>query len=525
MGDPIEVFPSDEAENRTYGKRATGSPLPNRLYGVTTNTLIADTLITTDATEASSSDYLINATAHSALVGDRILITSGALSGHSSSVIETATNTITLGQRFSSNLGAGVSFEIRRAKFLSCDSSGGMTVSPSYTAGEPLTDGFAVGGGDSSGQFQFFDVNKYSSSLDASGDYLATASALFADFLGTPTTLKADSAGNLKTTEYGPSGLPNFYSNVFGIVEIPLCSVGDPTSALVAGVSGDVTPTGAKNGIQVNGNIAHDAVDDSNAKPIKIGSTASTAAPTAVAVGDRVNLWLDTRGRVSVFSDTLSTEATLTTLSSTASTINGKLTTAAALADSVANPTVGSYGAYNAVWDSTGTRWNRLKGDATAGVYVGGAIAHDGADTGNPVKIGMKSRTALVTAVANADRSDWSGNVVGFGGVTLAHNTRSDTFTTTANGTTLGDGFQNWKYFTLSVRQTGTVTSWTVVLEVSLDNTTFSTVLTHTNVTGSGVVVFAADAIPRPVLYMRARCTAIVLGAGTNVISTIIGVQ
>lgn len=403
--------------------------------------------------------------------------------------------------------------------------SNGLPLAAQYAATDPLAEGLAIGGADASSGFSWLGLSKYSSSLDASRDYLLTASALFADFSGSPVTLKADSVGNLKTTEYGPSGLPNFYSNVLGIVEIPLCSVGDPTSALIAAVSGDVTPTGGKNGIQVNGNIAHDAVDDSNAKPVKIGSTASTAAPTAVAVGDRVNMWLDTRGRVSVFSDTLSTEATLSALSTTASSISTKLTTPAALADSVANPTVGSYGAYNAVWDSSGSRWNRLKGDTTSGVYVGGAIAHDGVDSGNPVKMGMKSRTALVTAVANADRSDWSGDVLGFGGVTLAHNNRNDTFTTTANGTTLGDGFQTWKYFTLSVQQTGTVTSWTVVLEVSLDNTTFSTVLTHTNVTGSGVVVFAADAIPRPVLYMRARCTAIVLGAGTNVISTIIGVQ
>lgn len=404
-------------------------------------------------------------------------------------------------------------------------STNGLPLATEYSVTESLTKGLAVGGADANGQFQFFKTSKYSSSFDDTNDYLITASALFGDYFGTPTALKAEIGGSLRFTEYGPSGLPNFYSNVFGIVEVPLCSVGDPTSALIAAVSGDVTPTGGKNGMQVNGNIAHDAVDDSNAKPVKIGSTASTAAPTAVAVGDRVNMWLDTRGRVSVFSDTLSTEATLSTLSTTASTISGKLTTPAALADSVANPTVGSYGAYLSVWDSSGTRWNRLKGDTTSGVYVGGAIAHDGVDGGNPVKVGMKSRTALVTAVANGDRSDWSGNVLGFGGVTLAHNNRNDTFTTTANGTTLGDGFQNWKYFSLSVQQTGTVTSWTVVLEVSLDNTTFSTVLTHTNVTGSGVVVFAADAIPRPVLYMRARCTALVLGAGTNVISTIIGVQ
>ena len=116
-------------------------------------------------------------------------------------------------------------------------------------------------------------------------------------------------------------------------------------------------------------------------------------------------------------------------------------------------------------------------------------------------------------------------NVNGFSGVTLAHNNRSDTFTTTTNGTTIGDGFQTYKHFALQVDQTGAVTSWEVVLEGSLDGTTFTTLLTAVSATDNGKVIFPASGIITPVLYFRARCSAIVLGGGTNVIAKILGVQ
>lgn len=47
--------------------------------------------------------------------------------------------------------------------------------------------------------------------------------------------------------------------------------------------------------------IAHDAVDSGD--PLKIGGKASTDAPTAVSVGDRVNAWFDLNGRLMVKND------------------------------------------------------------------------------------------------------------------------------------------------------------------------------------------------------------------------------
>lgn len=104
----------------------------------------------------------------------------------------------------------------------------------------------------------------------------------------------------------------------------------------------------------------------------------------------------------------------------------------------------------------------------------------------------------------------------------LDKSSRSDTFTAPGSGTTVNVSAQAMSRYSLQVVQTGTVTSWTVVLEASNDGTNFATILTHTNTTGSGAMVFTG-ASRYPALYFRARCSALTLGGGTNVIATIVG--
>lgn len=70
-----------------------------------------------------------------------------------------------------------------------------------------------------------------------------------------------------------------------------------------------------------------------------------------------------------------------------------------------------------------GTAWDRLRGDATDGLLVNlgtnndvqGDVAHDSADSGNPIKIGAKAETSLsgVTLVADGDRVDLAAGVDG----------------------------------------------------------------------------------------------------------------
>jgi hypothetical protein len=100
--------------------------------------------------------------------------------------------------------------------------------------------------------------------------------------------------------------------------------------------------------------------------------------------------------------------------------------------------------------------------------------------------------------------------------------TRSDTFTSTTSGTTVDVSASPMSMFGIQVTMTGSVTSWDVRLEASLNNVAFTTILTHTNVTGDGVVLWTGNLLA-PALYFRARCAGLVLGAGTNVVAVILG--
>lgn len=104
-----------------------------------------------------------------------------------------------------------------------------------------------------------------------------------------------------------------------------------------------------------------------------------------------------------------------------------------------------------------------------------------------------------------------------------AYSTRSDTFTSTTSGTTVNCATKPLKWFSISVAQTGTVTAWTVVLEVSLDGANFTTIATHTQASLTGILVAAVAATPA--LYFRARATVITLGLGTSVTATILGME
>lgn len=101
--------------------------------------------------------------------------------------------------------------------------------------------------------------------------------------------------------------------------------------------------------------------------------------------------------------------------------------------------------------------------------------------------------------------------------------TRQETFTTTAYGTAQDVSGQGFSRFAIQAKQTGTVTSWTVVVQVSLDGTNYVTILSHTKAgDGDGAIVFSGPN-RYPALYFRASCTAITLGGGTNVVATVVG--
>jgi len=70
------------------------------------------------------------------------------------------------------------------------------------------------------------------------------------------------------------------------------------SSAIIGNVRIDQTTPGTTNGTVPAGNVAHDAADSGN--PVKMGAKATSSAPSAVASGDRSNLYTDTFGSLRV---------------------------------------------------------------------------------------------------------------------------------------------------------------------------------------------------------------------------------
>jgi hypothetical protein len=135
-----------------------------------------------------------------------------------------------------------------------------------------------------------------------------------------------------------------------------------------------------------------------------------------------------------------------------------------------------------------------------------------------PASVGQKAMSASMPVVI---ASDQGAIPVSFSAGTIM--TQSTTFTTAVAGATLDAHLAPVKYFSLQVTATGAVTSWTVNLECSLDNTTFTTVLTHTNTSpGTGQIVSLGTSA-FPCLYFRAKASALSLGSGTNVVAVILG--
>lgn len=105
--------------------------------------------------------------------------------------------------------------------------------------------------------------------------------------------------------------------------------------------------------------------------------------------------------------------------------------------------------------------------------------------------------------------------------------TRSDTYTTAANGTTVDVSVRPARRFSLQVKGTGAAASaWNVVLEGSLNNAQFTTILEHSNAgefrnAADGETVYFDTNVPW--LYFRSRCVSVTLGSATNVIATIVG--
>src|SRR5258708_21861022 len=78
--------------------------------------------------------------------------------------------------------------------------------------------------------------------------------------------------------------------------------------------------------------------------------------------------------------------------------------------------------------------------------------------------------------------------------------TRSDTFTATGAGAVADASAFVARSYSIQVKGTGApATSWNVQIEVSLDNVNFTSVMTHTNSVGDGMLLLSdSDLYPAP---------------------------
>lgn len=161
-------------------------------------------------------------------------------------------------------------------------------------------------------------------------------------------------------------------------------------------IGGEVTVTGGgsaaiavtaedQGGVPVGGSVSHDALDAGG--PVKIGGKASTTTPTAVADGDRVDAFFTPQGMQVV-----------------------------------------EIGAASALLDVSGSS-----------VLSAGDVAHDAADSGNPVKIGGKAISGSPATVAANDRVNAWFNLLGAQKVVLTDDNGSTVLASTpADGTSNG---------------------------------------------------------------------------------------
>lgn len=205
-------------------------------------------------------------------------------------------------------------------------------------------------------------------------------------------------------------------------------------------------------------------------------------------------------------------------------TVDSELPAAVSLADNTSNPTVPGVGSFLMLWDGTnwdralkgtsasdnvnttnfnglvvlsgnyvydGSGWDKQRGSAEGGTWVQGNVAHDTADTDNPVKIGGKgfslapTTTAVEvgpTAVSANDRTDL---MTGLKGELTEHplgvfhtlSNVSTTYNTTSTETQTSQEIDSYKYrkatLGLTIDSTGSPTDIQIIVEISLDGTTF----------------------------------------------------
>lgn len=224
---------------------------------------------------------------------------------------------------------------------------------------------------------------------------------------------------------------------------------------------------GATSETIVAGKTAADAAIAAN--PVTVGGRGSTATPSAVnADGDVVNAWFDLNGRLNVKDALLYT-------ASVATTGAAHLATALQIAG------------------SDGTNARLLKTDTTGSMQIIGEIAHDAADSGNPIKIGGKATATVASAVAANDRVNASYDLYGRARVMPAGENKvlfaSAAVTADATETAI-TGFEGYSQVQLQMKCSAAASTandkMNVYIDTTFDGTNWINIAQFTELLGNG---------------------------------------
>lgn len=516
MTSMIGGFKSTTVESRSKVEPSTAQYIGRYKQGLDVMAQVGHQQMGTDVTEAGTTTSIVTATSHFARKGDLIKFTSGAALYDFATVQETTANTITLSQTLLTSPGVGAGFEVLRPMPLKLDGLGGVIVngpvSVSTTDGQgfptalPLGPngeyGILVGTTDGSQVYGLF-------SDSAGAPYVNISSSISLPVYNSPNTV---TTGNIIAAGTGSGVVQTFSSGA---------------ASAVIQVSGTYSATIAW---QVSYDVANYHAFTAKRVDTETLETSSGALVNTVRAWEfcclgvssiRVYASAYTSGTVNVriISGVQGTDPNPVT------TIGGGTLPAVTTVS-----TVTTVGTVTNITNQGQIVDNAAFTDGTTRVMMNGYIFDDVAGTaltendGAAARIDSKRAQVHVTEDRTTRGRYQAVTVDGFAGVSSANFSHSDTFTTTANGTTVDASTAPIKYFSMQCKGTGAApTTWSVVLEVSLDNVNFTTAITHANADGDGAV--KALTTPLPARYFRSRCTALTLGGATNVVTTILGVQ
>lgn len=166
-------------------------------------------------------------------------------------------------------------------------------------------------------------------------------------------------------------------------------------------VAGTVTAVTSGNNTVV-GAAASGAAKSGN--PVQVGHVFNTTQPT-VTSGQAVEGQATARGALIVATgvDAFTVAGTVTSVPSGTQTVTGTVA-ATGTVTAVPTGTQAVSGTVTTVPSGTQTVTGTLTA-VVSGTQISGDVAHDTADSGNPVKVGGQARTTNPTAVADGDRS------------------------------------------------------------------------------------------------------------------------